>query len=251
MIRGFYAAAAGMLSGQRKIDVISNNLANTSTAGYKAQSTIESGCAEGALFRIESDRPGAQLGAATLITATADAHIDFSQGFVEQTGRSLDVAIRGEGFFVVKSDTQGDILTRNGNFSLNDKRNLIIPGVGKVLGEGGREITLKSADFVVGKDGKIYEDGKVTATLYIAVPSDSNHPEIFSEGLYKSSGSIKKAAADSYGIEQGALEASNVNVAKELSRLIAGQGHFQSCAQILRIYDRINELSANRIGSLD
>ncbi|HHX92051.1 MAG TPA: flagellar hook-basal body complex protein [Clostridiales bacterium] len=251
MVRGFYAAAAGMLSGQRKLDGVSNNLANVSTTGYKAQTTIESACDSRKTFRLEGGQMADPLGSSTFRTANIDTHIDFSQGSIARTERALDASIRGEGFFVVRTDAHGDVLTRNGGMALDEKRVLVVPGVGKVLSDSGREITVKSSDFVIGKDGKIYEDGKETARLYVAVPGEGDQPEAVAEGVYKYDGGYKKAEEAIYAVEQGSLESSNVNVAQELSRLISGQGHFQSCAQILRIYDRINEISVNRIGSLD
>ncbi|NLT47062.1 MAG: flagellar hook basal-body protein [Clostridiales bacterium] len=253
MVRGFYSAAAGVLTQQKAIDVISNNIANATTTGYKSQSTVETSFGEHLVSRMSSS-PGVaenNIGPGAFMTANIDTYTDFSQGTLEYTGRNVDMAIQGEGFFLVESEKHGEVLTRNGRFELDEDGDLVLPGVGKVLGEGGREINLKSSNFTVRADGTIYEDGRETDRLFIAMGEEDSRLTNVGEDVFISSGGYQRADEESYKVIQASIEKANVNMAKELSKIIAGQGHFQSCAQILKIYDKINELSVNRIGNIE
>jgi len=161
------------------------------------------------------------------------------------------MAIQGEGFFLIDSEEFGEVLTRNGQFELDEDGDLILPNVGKVLNDRRREINLESSNFTVSANGTIFEDGDEAGKLYIAVLEEDSEVIRTGQDTYISSSGYDEADEESYRVIQGALEKSNVNIAKEMSRIIAGQNHFQSCAQILKIYDRINELSVNRIGSIE
>lgn len=249
MVRGFYQAASGLLSRQKSIDAVSNNIANVTTAGYKGQSAIESSFGEHLVSRL-CPSGGAPVGSGAFMTVNMDTYTDFSQGMLEHTGRSVDFAIKGEGFFVARSDKYGDVLTRNGQAMLDKDGHLVVQGIGRLLGEGGREITLKSSDFSIGSDGTIYEGDRKADRLYVAVNEEGSKLIKVGHDSFKCTG-YQRASEKEYSVVQFHIEKANVNMAKELSRLIAGQSHFQSCAQVLKIYDKINELGVNRIGSLD
>ncbi|MFA7661071.1 MAG: flagellar hook basal-body protein [Anaerovoracaceae bacterium] len=253
MVRGFYSAAAGVLSQQKAIDVISNNIANTTTTGYKSQSTVETSFGEHLVSRMSASPGTAEknIGPGSFMTANIETYTDFSQGTLEYTGRNVDMAIQGEGFFLVDSEKYGEVLTRNGRFELDEDGDLVLPGVGKVLNDRRREINLESSSFAVGADGTIYEDGHEVDTLFIAVGEEDFQLTNIGQDVFIGSGGYQRADEESFNVIQASIEKANVNMAKELSRIIAGQGHFQSCAQVLKIYDKINELSVNRIGNLD
>ncbi len=253
MVRGFYSAASGVLSQQKSISAISNNIANASTVGYKSQGTAETSFGEHLVSRMSSSPRIAEsnIGPGAFITANAEAYTDYTQGMLEGTGRSVDMAIQGEGFFLIQTERYGEVLTRNGQFELDDNGDLVLPGVGRVLGDNGREINLDGSNFTVGADGTIYENGRESGALYIAVAAEGSTMTKVGEDMLFSPGGYQRANDEFFVVAQGFLEKANVNMAKELSRLIAGQSRFQSCAQVLKIYDRINELSVNRIGSIE
>jgi flagellar basal-body rod protein FlgF len=253
MVRGFYSAAAGVLSRQKAIDVISNNIANATTAGYKSQATAETSFGAHLVSRLSASPKTTErnIGPGAFMTANMGTYTDFTQGMLEGTGRSVDMAIQGEGFFLVNSEKYGEVLTRNGQFEIDEDGDLALPGIGKVLNDRGREIDIEGSSFSVGTDGTIYEDGREVDSLYIAVGEEDSRLTIVGPGVFVSEGGYRRADEESFRVIQGYIEKANVNMARELSNIIAGQGHFQSCAQILKIYDKINELSVNRIGSID
>ncbi|MDI9493598.1 MAG: flagellar hook basal-body protein [Bacillota bacterium] len=253
MVRGFYSAAAGVLSRQKAMDVISNNIANAATAGYKSQATAEMSFGAHLVSRLSASPANSQvnIGPGAFMTVNTGTYSDFTQGMLESTGRNVDMAIQGEGFFLVESERYGEVLTRNGQFEIDEDGDLALPGVGKVLNDRGREINIEESNFSVGADGTLYVDGREEDTLYIAVAEEDSRMTVVGPGVYVSEGGYRRADEESFRIIQGYIEKANVNMAKEMSNIIAGQNHFQSCAQVLKIYDRINELSVNRVGSIE
>ena len=254
MVRGFYTAAAGMLARQKAFNVLSNNIANSGTAGYKSQITIESSFGDHYVARINSlnDVPDSMIGSGSFITVNDEEYSDMTQGSLEDTGRDLDVAINGEGFFLAESETLGEVMTRNGQFTVDEEGYLVLSGVGKILNDARDPIQLDSTDFSIGATGILYDsEGEEADALFIGVPQADSVMKIDGTGVYKlESGEAEQAAVGTYNVMQGYIEKSNINVSKEMTRIIASQNHFNSCVQILKMYDKINEISVNKIGQL-
>ena len=252
MVRGFYAAAAGVLSQQKAFNVTSNNIANATTTGYKSQSTVESSFGEHLVSRMSSmnNVEDKNIGPGSFMTVNISEYTDYTQGSLENTGRAVDMAINGEGFFLVESDTYGEVLTRNGQFEIDEDGELILPGIGKVLNDNKRPISLASSSFSVDPSGIISEDGDEVDTLYIAGKKEGTVLKSVGNGAYQSQNGFQQADSENYNIIQGTIEKSNINMAQEMSKIISGQSHYQSCTQILKIYDRINEICVNQIGKI-
>jgi hypothetical protein len=128
MVRGFYSAAAGVLSRQKSLNVISNNIANGSTAGYKSQSTIESSFGHHLVARMNTPqgKNSNNVGPGTFMTVNIDEYTNFSQGSLEQTGRPFDMAINGQGFFLIESENYGEVtILPMDKFNEKENRNSI------------------------------------------------------------------------------------------------------------------------------
>jgi flagellar basal-body rod protein FlgG len=254
MVRGFYSAAAGVLTQQKALNVISNNIANASTAGYKSQATVESSFGEHLINRMSELESVAKkdIGPWSYITVNSTEYTDYSQGSLENTGRPVDLAINGDGFFLVESETYGPVLTRNGQFEIDSDGELSLPGVGKVLNDGESTISLENNNFTVGPLGTIFVDGDEADSLYIVKPAEDTVLKSVGNGVFQveEGGSYDQAEEGIYNVLQGVLEKSNINMAQEMSRLIAGQNHYNSCTQIIKMYDKINEITVNQIGRI-
>ncbi|PKM61049.1 MAG: hypothetical protein CVU99_05215 [Firmicutes bacterium HGW-Firmicutes-4] len=250
MDRGSYAAAAGMLSGQKAINVLAQNVANVTTAGYKSQSTVQSTFAEYMASRMSTNPKIAQadIGAGAYITINAEQFIDFTQGGFEKTNRSVDMAIQGQGFFVVQNANFGQVLTRNGQFELNVQGFLILPGVGQVLNTAGQPIQLAGSDFKVEPDGTIVQNGADVTMLNIATVVNEQDLMPVGEGFFQATNGFQAAQPLTFSIFQGVIEASNVDMSNEMSNMIARQNNFTSCSQMLKIFDKISEIASNTIG---
>jgi fagellar hook-basal body proteins len=253
MVRGFYAAAAGLFSQQKAVNVISNNIANSTTAGYKTQSTIESSFGDHLVARLSSmdGVSSNNIGKGSFMTVNSSEYTDFTQGSMEGTGRNVDMAINGEGFFLVQSETYGPVLTRNGQFEIDKDGELCLPGVGKVLNDGEDTISLDSSNFTVSPSGMISVDGEEVDNLYVVKPNEDAVLKSVGNGVFQcEDGNYDQAGSENYNVLQGYIEKSNINLSQEMSELIAGQNHYNSCAQILKIYDNINQIAVNQIGKI-
>lgn len=252
MVRGFYSAAAGVLGQQKSFNTISNNIANASTAGYKNQGSVVSSFGDHMISRMSSDAglADSDIGKGDFITVNSSTFTDFAQGAIQGTGRSVDMAIEGSGFFLVKNAAGEEVLTRNGQFEIDKDGDLALAGTGKVLDEGKNVINVKSADFTVDGKGVIKVGEKSVGTLYIAALGEENTLTSTGNGSFKREGASTPEEAGKYTIVQGALEKSNMDISSEMSKIIAGQNRYQSCTQILKIYDKLNELAVSQIGRI-
>lgn len=252
MVRGFYAAASGALSQQKNINIISNNIANATTPGFKSQAVVGMAFGEQMMARLSSDENGGAtaIGSNTYMKVIDSDYMDISQGSLSATGRSVDLAINGEGFFLIKDEKNTEMITRNGQFAMDKDGYLELPGVGFVMNESKNKIKLNSSVFTVDGQGNISDNKSLKEKLYIAKPTESTAFEKINDSVFISSKGFGLADGKQTAVVQGAIEKSNVDMAQEMSRIIAGQSNFQSCSQIIKIYDRINEITANQIGRI-
>lgn len=252
MVRGFYSAAAGVLNQQKAFNTVSNNIANASTAGFKNQGALNSSFGEHLVSRMSANNDIAKsnIGSGAFMTVNTSNYTDFSQGIMENTGNQMDFAIQGEGLFLVRTQTNGDVLTRNGKFEIDGDGDLAISGMGKVLDDGKNPIAMETTDISVSQGGSITSGDKSVATLFIASKGDAEKLTSVGTGAFKSDDEYVKEEVANFSVVQGTLEKSNIDISQEMSKIIAGQSRYQSCTQILKIYDKINEIAVNQIGRI-
>lgn len=258
MYQGFYTIAAGVLMQQRNLDVLSNNLVNANTPGYKA-SRLVSKTFDKELLRVENDRR-TRIGNVGVIHVVSEEPVRFDSDSLIETGRALDMAINGEGYFKVQSYvsegedgllTEGDIyLTRNGNFARDEDGYLVLDGYGRVQGQNG-DILLPNATFTVLEDGMIYDaDGNYIDTLDIVVPGEEDTLERADNALFRLGEGQEGVAATNFTMVQNWLERSNIDVNREYTLIMEAQRSFQACSTALQIADRINQKAAQQIASI-
>ncbi len=255
-MRGFYSVASGIFTQQEHLNTIANNIANATTTGFKAQENISTSFDEYVGLRMSNlnqHRLRERIGTGAFMTVNIDETTDFSQGRISETGRELDVAINGDGFFAVEEPNGNVVLTRNGQFELDAEGNLMLKDVGYVLSDVLERIQLSGANFEITGNGEILENGESIDMLAMVYPNEG--VEIFKVGedtfsTGQNQQDFTQMEEGTYQIVQGALERSNVDMTDQLTQMIKSQRNFQSCAEVLRIYDSINELSANQIGKL-
>lgn len=251
MDRGFYSAAAGVLSQQKVFNTISHNIANATTVGYKGKSTVDSSFGEHVVARMKAGGRDGSLGPGALLTVNSGEFVDFSQGSLSSTGRSVDLSIQGVGFFVIETERYGEVATRNGQFEIDGEGELCLPGIGKVLSQGGGAISLENHNFTVDGTGVIYDtEGEEIDALYIATGGEDAVLTPVGEGLFLCEEGWQDQEPEEYRIAQGALEKSNVNMAQEMSKIIAAQNQYQSCMQVLRAFDSLEEKCVTQVGQV-
>ena len=163
MLAGFYTISSGLLANQKKLDVIGTNLVNSQTPGFRAERPVASTFGEALAIR----------GTGAPVTSIKNVETLFDSGNLKPTERSLDFAINGWGYFNVQAEGgENIVLTRNGQFDIDSEGYLILPGVGRVLGDAG-PLLVESDDFEIKPDGSLVNgEGKNLGSLKISAPAE-------------------------------------------------------------------------------
>ncbi|TWJ18052.1 flagellar basal-body rod protein FlgF [Geobacter argillaceus] len=239
MNSGLYTALSGNLAAMRRLDVISNNLANANTAGFKKDRV--------AFESLLALRAGEAPEKAGLVQADNIYFTDYSAGPVKQTGNTLDLAIDGDGFFAVNTP-QGRAYTRQGNFQRNAAGRLVTNDGYEVVGSGG-PVTINGSRVEVSARGEVMVDGEQVATLEVV-----DFPKPYA---LQKAGSALFVPADpqaapqpvrTASVRQGHLEDSNVSVVQEMVQMIEANRYFEACQRVVKSYDDAAGKAANDIG---
>ena len=159
MFKGFYNLTSGMLTQGKNLDVISNNMTNVATAGFKTDRYTFSTFQEVMWKRVGNmDRKYTDLGEQSWITAQSRLYTDYEQGGLEETGQPLDFAIEGDGFFALETPNGERVYTRNGNFSLDDEGYLWLSSYGRVLNANGEPMRLITDRITADDDGNLFTE---------------------------------------------------------------------------------------------
>ena len=248
-----WVAKTGLDAQQTRLQVVSNNLANASTTGFKKDRAVfvdliyQNIRQPGAQATQDTTLPsGLMLGTGVRVAATQKMHM---QGNIIQTGNSLDMAIQGDGFFQVLRPN-GDIgYTRDGSFQI-DEQGRIVTSDGMLL-EPAITLPEQSLSVTIGRDGtvSVLEPGNTTPTNVGTIETASfvNPPGLMPIGDNQfletvSSGSPTTGIPgedDRGGILSGALESSNVNTVEELVNLIEAQRTFEMNSKSLSTADQM------------
>lgn len=245
MIRGMYVATSGMQTQMKRMDVVSNNLANIDTKGYKSDNLLSRSFGE--ILNEKLKDPNI-VNVRTLETG-AGVHIDevhtlFKQGPLEQTNRSCDLSILGEGFFVVDTP-QGERYTRAGNFTLDALGYLTTNEGYRVLSENGH-VFVGNDKFTVSADGTLTAQG---ATHKLRVVTFDNNQTLRKQGsnLFYSIGG-QPYDATNFQIKQGYLENSNVDLTTQIIEMINISRNFETNQRVVRMMDETLGKAVNEIG---
>lgn len=239
------AATTNMLARIRELEITANNISNVTTPGYKRDQYFANILED--QRRINSN-PASARNKAGLKMIERNI-VDLSQGALHKTGNPLDVAINGDGFFVLENEENGEIYTRNGNFQISDEGFLITNYGVKVIGQGG-EIFLQGGEVRISKDGNISVGGELVDQLKIVKPVEGT--KIIKRGNSEYQFESEPISSEEGGstIVQGFLEQSNVNPISAIVKLVALQRDFDSNQKMVQSFDEINKVSANDVGRI-
>lgn len=250
MIRGIYAAGAGMIAEGLRTDVTANNLANASTTGFKKEVAVNKEFAELLLWRVNDGSETPSVGGVGAGAAVDAIVTDHSRGAMHSSGGELDVAIEGDGFFVVQT-AQGPRYTRNGAFALGPQNQLVTLEGHAVLGQGGRPISLAGASGAnrvhITADGVVAVGGREAGRLQVVSFGDSRRLAKEGQNLFAASGGDAPQAAAAK-LQQGCLEMSNVNVIQEMVNLISGYRAYEVDAKAIQTQDQMLDKAVNEVG---
>lgn len=246
MSGSIYMATSGAEVQRLRLQILSNNLANINTSGYKE---------DHAVFRLPDETMSAgnlpepsSDGVSALMTGVIPmtTHTDFSNGPLQQTGNPLDLALDGEGFFSIQTE-QGIRYTRNGAFTINPEGVLSTADGDPVMGEGG-EITIDGSDVRVDGSGTVIVDGRQTDHLRIVKINAPETLRKIGKSLFQLDETNGSEEALGYGgVQQGYLEGSNVNAVKAMTELIEVQRGYESYQKMIQT---MGDLDARVIGGV-
>lgn len=258
MQKGFYDLTSGMLTQNRILNNISNNLGNMATTGYKRDELMTRTFDDRMQTRT-GDRnkiSHTDLAEAAMLRTVDETYTVFEQGHMTETGRSLDFGIYGDAFFQIEPFDGGGTTyyTRNGSFTMDEDGALILQNVGYVLNGQGGHIELGTDKVKCDSKGLItnIDTGEEYGTIGLVTFTDTNAllKSTDAEGMFTNpdgDGNIAGADAPASEIVQCFLEDSNVNLTDAMADMISAERAFQSTTQILRMYDEILNTTVTEI----
>ena len=229
---------------QERMDTTANNLANASTTGFKSDKLLFSELVENPAS--SQDQPQD-----VRFVADAGSLHDMSQGPIATTGSAFDVAISGDGFFLVQGPDGAPAYTRNGAFTLGADGTLQTQSGRPVLSAGGATIAFDPQGGVptIGTDGTIRIEGAEAGTIGVVKFADPGAMVKIGDNLYSSGGQASQPITDGEArVVQFALEGSNVKPVQEITNLIQISRAYESAAQMVKNADDLRKQAVATMG---
>ena len=258
MLRGLYTAWSGLVNEQNRMDIMTNNLANASTVGYKKEGSTSQSFDDVLTVKIKDASVGLSNVQRTGIrnpgVKIGENYTDYSQGSFRETGNTYDMALEGDGFFAIeftnKAGETSTMYTRAGQFTLNKDGYLVTQEGDYVLDADNKRIkldTLKDTDITV--DGRISQEGRVIARIQVADFADYDYLEKYGETYFRpiEGAELREGTAS---VRAGYLEMANVQVVSEMVNLISITRAYESNQKIIQTYDGSLDIAVNQLGRI-
>lgn len=250
MIRGLYTAASGMLTAMRRMEFVTNNLANAQTVGFKQERTATSSFAEALILQDGAPAartPGASIGQLGMSTVSEEPLLDFTQGALQETGRALDLAIEGPGFFTVQT-ADGIRYTRDGGFT-RDSLGRMTNGEGDlVLDTDGNPIAIPPGRLRVLPDGMVQVEDQDVARLGMVEFSLEQPLRKVGNNQFatRNEGDVPAPASQS-AVRQSFVEASNIDMAGAQTTMLELQRAYEASQRMIQYQDELVGRAVNDI----
>ena len=286
MLKGLYTAYTGMLNEQHRMDVLANNLANSTTNGFKKEGTTSQAFDTVLAYKIKDlsepgnlPRPMARNRAVDenelnnpnnedylerRVTRTGmnlgvkigENYVDYSVGPIKSTGNQFDLAISDRGFFAVeytnKAGETSTKYTRDGNLTMNVQGYLVTQDGDFVLDENGRRIRMDTGLPVsIDHNGNITQEGAAVATIGLTDFEDYNYLERFGENYFQPVEGATETEEVESQIYAGYLEMSNISVVTEMVNMITLQRQYESNQKVITTYDDTLDQAVSQLGRLN
>jgi flagellar basal-body rod protein FlgG len=259
MIRGLYIAASAAISETKRIDVISNNIANVNTSGFKKDTMITESFPNILMKRIGAT-DYRDIAARAPITSKIgyigkmnngvrvdEVFTNFEQGSISTSGNPLDVALQGKGFFSVETPN-GERYTRSGEFTLDSEGFITTKEGYKVQGQNG-PIQVDGENIIINEDGQVFSDGIEIDALKLVDFNDYALLKKEGDALYIDLSGGAGNMKESEGLVlQGSFEASNVNSVKMMVEMITMLRSYEANQKVIKTHDELLGKSVNEIG---
>ncbi|MDQ6737089.1 MAG: flagellar hook-basal body protein [Gemmatimonadota bacterium] len=228
---GMSSSAAALRYWEHRQEVTSNNLANVSTDGFKSQKVFAR--------MVEGSLPA------------ADESTDFSQGSLQVTNNPRDIALEGNGFFVVKTPT-GERYSRGGSIRIDDSGNLTDSSGHQMLGENGPiKVTSRAngdaSQIRIAKDGTVTVDKAEVGRLRVETIADKTSLQSEGAGLFIPPSTRNRADPDSNLVRQGSLEQSNVSAISQMVDMISIQRAYAAVQKAVTTLDTVRQIATTEL----
>ena len=254
MVRGLYTSAVGMMTQMQKMDVVSNNIANSDTAGFKKDTAVVRSFSEELAKRLDDPKYklikyNQGIGNMSLGVFVDEVYTDFSPGSLRETNGSLDCAISGEGFFAVNVNENGNTVekyTRDGAFTMDAQNNLRTSEGNYVVGEGGN-ITIPNGVITIDEHGNIFSNNEFVDKIKMVDFSNKETRRKVGDNLYET---IDESEPQDFTgrIIQGRIEQSNVNPVQEMVKMISLARNYEANQKMVQTHDSTLNRAVNDIG---
>lgn len=248
MIRGIYTSGLGMTRETKRLDVISNNLANASTRGFKADGTVQG------TFKKQLDDimvSGSKIDIANYTPDVVNSYTNFAQGGLSNTGNLTDIAISNDdyAFFSVENGNGQELYTRDGGFTIDKNRFLVTTEGYKVLGQNGY-INLANDSFAISSTG-IITNGAGEVLDKLKVVSFENPETLNKIGNNLMTAHETSKIREFQGeVQQGFLEMSNVNTVNEMINMISVSRAYEANQKVLQTQDEMLGRAVSDVGKV-
>lgn len=266
MVKGLYTAYTGMIEEMRRMDVMTNNLANADTTGYKKEGTVNQSFDDQLAIKIKDMSeimPARTLGTVNLGVKVGETYRDYSQGSFNVTDNSYDLALDGQGFFAIefrsKTGETSIKYTRDGSFTVDKNGYLMTKDGDYVLNANGAANTAGGqANYVridptqpvtIDTRGVVYQNDAQVAQIGVVDFEDYNYLQKYGENLYDTVQGARLTNADA-SVEQGCLEMSNVNIVSEMVDMITITRAYEANQKIITTIDDTLDKAVNSVGQV-
>lgn len=256
MLKGLYTAHTGLRNEQNRMDIMTNNLANASTVGFKKEGSTSQSFGDVLAVKVKDASVGLAirqpLGINNPGVKIGENYTDFTQGSMRITDNTFDLAISGEGFFAIEFTSKaGDTstkYTRAGDFTLNKEGYLVTNEGDYVLDVNSKRIKIDPLqDTAIKTDGSIEQNGVKVAQIGLVDFADYDYLEKYGETYYEAVEGAEFITSDA-AIYSGYLEMSNVQVVSEMVEMINITRQYESNQKIMQTYDSSLEIAVNQLG---
>ncbi len=235
-------AAAGMQARMQSLDLVANNLANSSTGGYKSDGEFYT------LFT--SEAAGDDGSGGSSVPMIQRQWTDFGQGLLEQTNNPLDFGLSGKGLFVVQGPS-GPLYTRNGNFRFSNTGALITNEGYPLLQQNGQPFKVNTAQKLdVARNGEISQNGKSLGAIKLAEFDNTAGLTKYGANYFTNSSGEEPAEATGTQIYQGKIETSNVSASHGAVRIVGLSRQFEMMQKAISLSNDMNKQAIEEVAKV-
>lgn len=254
MLNGLYVATSGLVAQENRVNLISNNLANINTNGYKKDKPVFT------MYLPQDKRYPQSIIRDTVynksinsVVRLDDIYSDFQLGTIKETGNTFDLALENKNAFFALDTPFGIRFTRDGNFSINQDGVLVNKDGYNVLPRNytdNPEIQIpRDAKVTFAENGEILINNLLQNQLYIVTFNDLHNLQKMGNNMFQAKEMLPQTE-DNPGLKQGFLETSNINPVNEMVQMIEALRSFESYQKSIQILDGINDVASNRLGRI-